>query len=108
MSIQVGQIREGDILLHPVDMEPPSATLPVGEVVLALGESTGHAHRLSGVVLEWKGDGRRFVRVLDAPGSLSHEDHDPVPAAVVAPGQTYEVIEQREWDLAGQWRKVLD
>lgn len=47
---EVGQIRQGDVLLVPVQAEPP-ALAPVAEVVLAWGEVTGHAHRLSGAVL---------------------------------------------------------
>ena len=103
-------IRQGDILLVPVAVEPPAGATPVTEVVLALGEMTGHAHRLrAGAVLDWESDGQRYVRVLDADaGTLSHEDHDPSPAAVVAPYVTYRVIQQRVWDLSGQWRKVPD
>jgi hypothetical protein len=44
----------------------------------------------------------------DEPGTLQHEDHDPSPAAVAVPGQTYRVIRQREWELSGQWRQVAD
>lgn len=104
-----GQIRQGDVLLHPVDMEPPVDARPVPEVILAYGESTGHAHRLTGAVLEWEQGGQRYVRVTGTePGTLSHEDHDPVPDRVVAPGQTFRVIPQRQWDLSGQWRQVVD
>jgi hypothetical protein len=31
-----------------------------------------------------------------------------VPAHVVATEQTYRVIQQREWSLAGQWQQVAD
>jgi len=106
-----GQIRQGDVLLVPVDTQPPSALSPVPEAVLAWGEQTGHAHRLRGAaVLDWTdSQGTRFVRIAGGePGSLSHEDHDPEPAPVVEPGQTYRVIPQREWDLSGQWRTVAD
>lgn len=104
----IGQIRQGDVLLVPVEVAPPDGATPHDEAVLAWGEVTGHAHRLSGAVLDWTDGERRYVRVLNAPGSLRHEDHDPAPAAVVAPGQTYEVVHQREWDLSGQWKKVID
>ena len=109
-SDMTGQLRQGDVLLVPVDTQPPSVLSPVPEAVLAWGEITGHAHRLRGEVLDWTDSrGTRFVRVTGSePGSLSHEDHDPVPAAVVSPGQTYRVVPQREWDLSGQWRQVVD
>lgn len=105
-----GQIRQGDILLVPVAVEPHSEASRHSQVILAEGEVTGHAHRLTASeVLEWSVEGQRYVRVLgDQPGELSHEDHDPTPVAVVQPGVTYQVIQQAEWDLSGQWRKVVD
>ena len=102
-----GQIRQGDVLLLPVEVMPPLIEARP-EAILALGEVTGHAHRLTGNVLDWTVGDRRFVRVLEMPGSISHEEHDPTPAAVVPAGQTFEVIAQREWDLAGQWQQVRD
>lgn len=102
-------IRQGDVLLVPVDIVPPATATPSDEVILAHGEVTGHAHRLRGVVLEWHIGDQRFVRVVgDERGYLGHEDHDPVPQAVVAPEQTYRVAPQIEWDLSGQMRRVQD
>lgn len=107
--MEVGIIRQGDVLLVPVEGVEPVSKGGTGDVVLALGESTGHAHRLLGNVVEWSVGDQRYVRVLgDEPGRLVHEDHDPIPAAVVAPEVTYRVIQQREWDLSGQWKKVQD
>lgn len=103
-----GQIRQGDILLVPVDVEPPKNAQPVPLVVLAEGELTGHAHRLRGQVIEWNVGQQRYVRVVGDAGTLQHEDHDPTPAAVVVPEQTYRVVPQREWSLEGQWRTVVD
>ena len=60
------------------------------------------------VVLEWQSAGQRYVHVVGERGTISHEDHDPTPAAVVEPDVTYRVVPQREWDLRGQWRKVRD
>lgn len=108
--MKAGQIRQGDVLLVPVDSAPLASAKRTTEVVLALGEVTGHAHRLAGpLVLEWDGaDGGRYVRVEGGVGSLSHEEHDPVPAPVVVEGQTYRVVQQQEWDLSGEWRPVVD
>ena len=106
-----GQIRQGDVLLVPVDNVAPAAATTKVQVILAEGEITGHAHRLSAGagVLEWTEGEDRFVQVLGAiNGALSHEDHDPAPAAVVTPGQTFRVVPQNEWDLSGQWRQVVD
>lgn len=106
--METGIIRQGDVLLVPVAEAPPATVTPVALVVLAEGELTGHAHRLRGSVLEWRVAGERYVRVTGGPGTLQHEDHDPEAVAVVAPEQTYRVVQQREWDLTGQWRRVAD
>ena len=105
----VGQIRQGDVLLVPVDVQPPADCPIRDEAVLALGETTGHAHRLGGAVMDWTASEQRYVRIVGMElGTLTHEDHDPAPAAVVIPEQTYRVVPQQEWDLSGQWRKVRD
>lgn len=103
-------LRQGDVLLIPCDAVPPVDAHPSGEVILAEGELTGHAHRLRGAtVLEWSVGKQRYVRVIGAePGTISHEEHDPVPAAVIIPEQTYRVVQQQAWDLQGQWRRVQD
>lgn len=106
-----GQIRQGDILLVPVEgITPPASAMAKPEVILAEGEITGHAHRLSGAaVLDWMVGDNRYVQVTGVePGTLRHEDHDPSPAPVVAPGVTFRVVPQTEWDLSGQWRRVVD
>ena len=54
-----GQIRQGDVLLVPVDTAPPADAARTSEVILALGEITGHAHRLSGAAVS----SRRWPRV---------------------------------------------
>ena len=108
--MELGLIRQGDILLRPIEGGAPANAKHTSEVIMALSETTGHAHRLrADTILEWSVEGRRYVQVVgDVPGTISHEDHDPTPAAVVTPRVTYEIIPQREWDLSGQWRKVTD
>ena len=106
--MEIGQIRQGDVLLVPDEASPPSGVVTQTEVILALGEATGHAHRLIGTIVEWKQAGQRYIRSVGVVGSLSHEDHDPQPAAVVVANQTYKVIPQKEWDLSGQWKPVQD
>jgi hypothetical protein len=105
----MNQLRQGDVLLVAVEKTPPDNTPVKSEVILAEGEITGHAHRLTGLVLEWSEDGQRYIYICGSEkGKLSHEEHDPVPVAVVAPNVTYQVIQQTEWDLKNQWRKVQD
>ncbi len=90
------QVRQGDVLLVPVE-EAPTAARAVrrarGRVVLAEGEVTGHAHaiRSSAATLLGAGD-ERYLRVA-APVTLDHEEHAPIE---VAPG-TYRVVIQREY-----------
>ena len=104
------QIRQGDVLLIPVEETPPQGLRGSNQVILAEGEATGHAHRLMAKdILEWNIGDQRYVRVVGADmGELSHEDHDPIPVSVVEPEVTYRIISQRETDLSGQWRKVVD
>ena len=106
----IGIIRQGDVLLVPVEIDPPANVIKQTEVILAEGEQTGHAHRLTGAeVWEWEQDGQRYVRVAGSEmGSLKHEDHDPKPVAVVVPETTYRVVPQQEWDLSEQWRRIID
>ena len=106
----MNQIRQGDILLEKVDVSIPNHANVTGEVVLAEGELTGHAHRLKAqTILEWEANGQRYIRIeSDEQGELSHEDHDPVPVKVVEPKTTYRIVPQKEWDLQGQWRQVVD
>ena len=106
---QQHQRRQGDVLLNPIATLPEGAqSKPVSgrQIVLAEGEVTGHAHRLIGDVAQWTGSGgKRYVLVREGV-TITHEEHDPVPSPV-APG-LYEVIQQQEWDLSKQWRRVRD
>jgi hypothetical protein len=92
-----GQLRQGDVLLVPVDGDLPAGTRPLprvgGRVVLAEGEVTGHAHAIrgAGATLLAAGD-ERWLRVT-APATLDHEEHAPIP---VRPG-IYRVVIQREY-----------
>lgn len=90
------QLRQGDVLLVPVD-EIPGVARPLrragGRVVLAEGEVTGHAHAIRSSAAALLGtDDERYLRVA-APVSLDHEEHGPI---AIAPG-TYRVVIQREY-----------
>lgn len=103
-----GMYRQGDVLLVPVDSVPQDAKKKRrvgGRVILAAGEVTGHHHAIrdSGVALLELGE-RRFVSVGEEGAELKHEEHSTIP---VAPG-AYEVIIQREYDDAEEWRRVAD
>lgn len=101
-------IRQGDVMLRPVTEVPLGAQMVKrvgGRVILAEGEVTGHHHAIrdSGVGL-LEIEGRRFLRVPDAGAELQHEEHSTIK---VEPG-LYEVVIQREYDDAEDWRRVAD
>ena len=115
-------IRQGDVLVSPIAKLPAGATLMPDQslkVVLALGEVTGHHHRIEHEPIaasaaaemvealiarcrlyEHKGD--RFL-VVDEPVALRHEEHATIN---LAPG-VYEVPVQVEYTPA-EIRRVAD
>jgi hypothetical protein len=92
-----GLIRQGDVLLVPVESVPEGTRVERrGNVVLARGEATGHAHRIVDERAELRTDGlgSRFLVVAGVePVTLGHEEHDPI---VVAAG-AWEIRRQREY-----------
>lgn len=106
-----GLLRQGDILLIPVDEVPKGLTeVPRenGKIVLAEGEATGHLHMieapeatfLASDLAEIEG---RFLAV-EAEVALTHPEHD---AVTIEPG-TYEVRRQRSYTEAGGIELVTD
>lgn len=108
-------VRQGDVLLIPVDQVPPKSrpvAHPIGRATLALGEATGHAHVVVGdervTMREWLSD--RYV-VLASNAQLLHEEHAAIP---LGPG-AYRVVVQREYapqvialGQATGWQAVRD
>lgn len=102
-------IRHGDVTLHPTKKAEGEIIKHSGSFVVALGEATGHHHRLT--VLEPEHlevrravDGRMFF-VLHKEGTLTHEEHAPI----TLPAGTYEQKQEREYDwFALETRKVID
>lgn len=98
--------RHGDLLIRPIATIPAEATKmrrQRGRLVLAEGESTGHAHAVldraadlyelivPGDVEEMR---QRFLRVeAEAGVALLHEEHHTL---TIPPGE-YEVIRQVEY-----------
>jgi hypothetical protein len=93
--------RQGDVLLVRIDDIPTDATTCKvnGDVILAYGEVTGHAHRIApdkampfakgGV---WSPTAERFIQALEG-AELTHEEH----ATIALPPGNYRVIQQREY-----------
>jgi hypothetical protein len=102
--------RHGDLLIVQVGALPEGAVAVEieGGVVLALGEATGHAHRIrqraGSRVSLWEVAGQRYVQVEGEPNGLSHEEHRTV---VLDPG-VYRIIRQREYTGEDEVRYVAD
>lgn len=102
--------RHGDVLLILRETyERQEDSPPVSEVVVAEGEATGHAHRVSGpgALLQDESDEQtQDVRRLYLPqgGTIYHEEH----AAISLPPGVYEVRIQQTMTQAGQWARVRD
>ena len=87
--------RQGDVLIRAVKSVPAGERLPIADGVLAHGEVTGHAHRISDLAaaeLFSCGNGR-FMSVSDVGVSILHEEHGPIELPV----GDYEVVIQREY-----------
>lgn len=101
-------IRQGDVLLLPVDGIPAATPAPRdnGRLILAYGEVTGHAHRIDAPEAEatilTTEDNRRFLRIVSAV-ALVHEEH----ATVTIPPGDYELPRQVEYTPA-ELRNVAD
>lgn len=103
-------IRQGDVLLVAVQSLPAGAVdvTPDGDVILAYGEVTGHAHRIvqtkaAPKVRVWSAAGERFLQLVTAEAPLTHEEHDAI--ALTAP--LYQQIHQVE-DFGQEVRRVAD
>jgi hypothetical protein len=104
-----GLIRQGDLLLVPVEELPRSLRdSDRGRLVLAEGEATGHAHVVDDErATLHRGWWETYLQVEGSqPVLLLHEEHDPL---AVAPG-LYEVRRQREYEPSRgrSWRAVRD
>src|SRR5262245_5350624 len=88
-----GLIRQGDVLLLPVEGIPTGEGVIDDETtadrhVLAEGEATGHAHVVAGVELrlvEWRqgfrwgrADRRTYLVVAGKDATLTHDEHLPL------------------------------
>jgi hypothetical protein len=101
--------RQGDIFFVRLDEElklDGATVLKSG--VIARGETTGHAHRVSkaslaaGAALYILGRSL-FLRSPEAETTIVHEEHGPLRL----PAGNYAVVNQQEFDGLA-WRRVLD
>ena len=96
--------RHGDVQIIKVDSLPADAVLQEGRNWLALGEVSGHAHRVDALseIFETK-DGLLYLKVKK-PSKLSHEEHS---SKVLEPG-IYRVGIKRQYNAETGWSRVLD
>lgn len=102
-------LQQGDIIIEKIDSIPgdcKTGKLKQGKVVLAEGETTGHAHRISevaGVVFKEK-DGMFYLENKEDL-QVQHEEHKTV---FIPPG-TWRVRKVQEYDhFAEEARAVAD
>ena len=104
--------RQGDVLLIAIDSIPADAApcASKGDVILAYGEVTGHAHRLAEGSVKpyakgglWSADAERFIAVMEAGANLTHEEH----STIALPPGNYRIVQQREYHPQ-EIRRVAD
>lgn len=96
--------RQGDVLITSAGQIPGRA-VKQERCILALGESTGHAHQIHDEAFLWVDtDGTKYVEVYGSKATLTHEEHGPI--ALVGPG-IYRVTQQREYSPEEN-RNVID
>ena len=96
------KIQQGDVLLMVATI--PVAAKPSSGLVLAEGETTGHAHRVTRGQAKMLRDGERiFLRVLSGDATVTHEEHGPI----TLPRGDYEVKRVREYDHFAEAARVI-
>ena len=101
--------RQGDIYFVKLDEEINSDNAtPVKNGIIAKGETTGHAHRVSsssiaaGALLSLVGRSM-FLRSPEVGTTIVHNEHGPIEL----PAGAYAVVPQQEFDGL-RWRQVVD
>jgi hypothetical protein len=86
--------RHGDVIINQVDALPEGAKRR-GNVILAYGEITGHAHRIADpkTAETFELDGQIYLKVTAPKAQLIHEEH----AMIELPQGVYRVWQQREY-----------
>jgi hypothetical protein len=100
------QFRHGDVFLEKTSEKISKKLQKSKTNKVALGEATGHAHKLGDTATlfvepKTKNWGRMLAVPVETP--LSHEEHKTIP---LPPG-TYKVTHQRTFSKTA-FRKVLD
>jgi len=103
----VNQARQGDVfLIRDDDQAGEQEPREGGDVILAHGEVTGHAHRIKNRSARTFNDRKRNRRYMrsNVAVNLTHEEHGTI---TIAPGN-YRVVIQRVWTDAEESLNVAD
>lgn len=106
-TTETWMVRQGDVFLERIDTLPTGAVeekREPGGVVLAHGESTGHAHRVKRRARGFSVGAERFLVVLRGGAEVTHEEHD----AIKLPAGNYRVVRQVEYSPGELPRTVAD
>ena len=101
-------LRQGNVLLIMTPALPKDAAAVKtdnGDIILAYGETTGHAHRIKNPIEKakmWDAGAERFLHVMETV-ALTHEEHSAIN---IGPG-VYRVAIQTQYTPT-ELRRVTD
>jgi hypothetical protein len=98
------QYRQGDVFIEQIAELPKDLKPQTGKIVLAYGETTGHAHVIEDECAESfvDVDGNLFIST-EEPVTVKHEEHSDI---ALPPG-IYKITHQREY-TPEEVRRVQD
>ena len=99
-NVALGQVRQGDVLLIPVDKVPTESQyvyrIKGAGIILAAGEATGHHHRVrERGAREYRKGKERYLTTGKAGGTITHEEHEPI---TLPPRSVFRIVQQREYE----------
>lgn len=102
-------IRHGDVFIFKLNKKISSKGFKKEKTLtLALGEVTGHSHKLSSIegdiLVDVMEENSSYLFELTNDSILTHEEHEPI---TLKPGQYISLI-QTEYDPIDHRKKVLD
>lgn len=96
-------VRHGDLMeiplnlrnlaLVPISDKIPEKARKTKNMILALGEATGHHHKVKGQSLIFQDEGTKYIQV-EKPSVITHQEHKTVPLQV----GDYIQLQEREID----------
>lgn len=100
------QARQGDVFIRQISKVPAGAKPEKrkGDVILALGEVTGHAHRIKSPAVDILREAEKIILNVKETATVTHEEHGTI---TLVPG-VYESYVQREYDDLEEERRVAD